>query len=199
MKQRLLSWLVYFTYRLLAASWRTKVVVAPGLQAYLNTGKPVIFAHWHGDELAIIQLVRRFGLATMTSTSKDGSIVDFAILKLGGATARGSSTRGGVSALKGLIRLVKGGRNASFAVDGPRGPIHEPKPGVFEVSRICSAPIIATGVRAKPIHIFRRSWNKAYLPLPSDRASIKDQRETMHLKAALDAAGQEAAKIIAAT
>ena len=205
-----MNWLIYFVYRLLIATWRIHIVESPGLKKFLAEMRPVVFAHWHGDELALIHLVRRYGLSTMTSTSRDGSIIDFAIRKLGGSTARGSSTRGGVGALKGLIRLVKNGSNASIAVDGPRGPIYTPKPGVFHLSRICRAPIVPTGVAASPIHVFRKSWNKAFLPLPFAKVVVvlseplppQEERENSNsaaiLKTAIDAARQQAGKIIAA-
>ena len=202
--------LIYFVYRLLVASWRIQVIESPELKKLLAEKQPVVFAHWHGDELALIHLVCRYGLSTMTSTSHDGAIIDFAVRKLGGSTARGSSTRGGIGAMKGLIRLVKSGHNASLAVDGPRGPIYMPKPGVFELSRICQAPIVPTGVAAKPIHVFKKSWNKAFLPLPFAKVTVvlseplppqKDRQysnSTAVLKAAIDAARQQAGKIIAA-
>ncbi len=207
-----MNWLIYFVYRLLVASWRIQVVEAPGLKKYLAEKKPVIFAHWHGDELALIYLVKRYGLSTMTSTSKDGAIVDFAIRKFGGFTARGSSTRGGAGALKGLIRLVKSGHNASIAVDGPRGPIYEPKAGVFELSRLCQVPIVPTGVAASPTRVFEKSWNKTYLPLPFARVIVvldeplpplqtrpdSTTEVSAHLKACIDAARHQAGKIIAA-
>ncbi|MCB9027152.1 MAG: DUF374 domain-containing protein [Bdellovibrionaceae bacterium] len=102
----------------------------------------------------------------MTSTSKDGQLIDFVINKLGGNTSRGSSTRGGVGALKGLVRWVRKGRVASMAVDGPRGPIYQVKPGVFELSRLTNAIIVPVGVKAKRSFVFEKSWNKTFFPLP---------------------------------
>src|SRR5690606_18737721 len=109
---------------------------------------------WHGDELAVLHLVKRYRLATMTSTSKDGAIIDYVIRKLGGDTSRGSSTRGAVTALKGLVRLGRSGRVLSLAVDGPKGPIYEPKPGVFELSKLCGAAIVPVGVAVTKAHVF---------------------------------------------
>ena len=205
-----MKWSIYIIYRLLIATWRIRVIESPGLQSALSNGKPVVFAHWHGDELSIIHLVKRYRLSTMTSTSRDGAIVDFVIQKFGGATSRGSSTRGAVAAFKGLIRLVRSGHNASIAVDGPRGPFHEPKPGIFELSRICNVPIVPTGVAATPVRRFEKSWNKTFLPLPfakvvivlaepiAPHAKHETQNATMLLKTALDTARQHASKIIAA-
>ncbi|MBX3020498.1 MAG: DUF374 domain-containing protein [Bdellovibrionales bacterium] len=132
----------------------------------------MIFAHWHGDELCIVPLVTHYRIATMTSTSKDGALIDFVIRRLGGATSRGSSTRGGVGALKGLVRLMGQGYRASMAVDGPKGPLHKVKPGVFELSRLARAKIVPMGACASNAIIFHKSWNKAHLPKPFSRLTV---------------------------
>lgn len=133
---------------------------------FLKNREPLILAHWHGDEVALISQIKRYQISTITSTSKDGEMMNFVIKLLGGKTSRGSSTRGGVNALKGLLRLVKEGRNCSFAVDGPKGPLHKVKPGVFEVSRLMAGPIFAAGVACDKKWVFEKAWNKAYLPKP---------------------------------
>ncbi len=171
-RSHILPWLIWAIYKSLALTWRITLVESEGLKRALKEKKTIIFAHWHGDELAIIHLVHHYQIATMTSTSKDGSLVDNVIRRLGGATSRGSSTRGGVSALKGLIRLLKDGHNASMAVDGPKGPLHIVKPGVFELSRLGDAEIVPVGVAASNPHVFRKSWNKAILPKPFSRVVI---------------------------
>lgn len=94
------------------------------------------------------------------------------LIWMGAKTSRGSSTRGGVQALKGLLRLVKDGANCSFAVDGPKGPLHKVKPGVFELSRMVSAPIYAVGVACDRAIHFPRSWNKTFLPKPFAKVVI---------------------------
>lgn len=143
------------------------------MRAALAAGEPLIFSHWHGSELCVVPLVSRYKIATMTSTSKDGQLIDFVIRRLGGATSRGSSTRGGVGALKGLIRLMGRGYQASMAVDGPKGPLHEVKAGVFELSRLAQAKIVPVGAACDRAIFFHRSWNKAFLPKPFARVIVK--------------------------
>lgn len=143
-----------------------RCVESDGVKRAREAGEPLIFAHWHGDELMIFPLVKPYKIATMTSTSKDGELVDFAIRKLGAATSRGSSTRGGIGALKGLVRLMGQGHNASMAVDGPKGPLHKVKPGVFELSRLAKARVVPIGAASSNSILFRKSWNQARLPKP---------------------------------
>ena len=168
----ILPWLVWFFYRVWTWTWRIECLESTGMKRALETGDPLIFAHWHGDELCIVPLVTRYKIATMTSTSKDGQLIDFVIRRLGGATSRGSSTRGGVGALKGLVRLMRDGFRASMAVDGPKGPLHQVKPGVFELSRLAGAKIVAVGGATSNAIVFQRSWNKAKLPRPFARVAV---------------------------
>ncbi|NJL25991.1 MAG: lysophospholipid acyltransferase family protein [Calothrix sp. SM1_5_4] len=171
-RRYVLPWLVWLLYRLWTWTWRYELVESEGLRAALRSGDPLIFAHWHGSELCIVPLVGHYRIATMTSTSKDGQLIDFVIGKLGGATSRGSSTRGGVGALKGLVRLVGQGYRASMAVDGPKGPLHEVKPGVFELSRLAKARIVPVGASASNAIVFEKSWNKAALPKPFAKVRV---------------------------
>lgn len=143
------------------------------LRKLLENGDPVIFAHWHGDETVLLSLIGKYRIATITSTSKDGEMMTTVVHLMGGSTTRGSSTRGGVNALKGLIRLVRDKkRNSSFAVDGPKGPIYQVKPGVFEISRLLQAPIFPGGVACDRKWVFEKAWNKTFLPKPFARISI---------------------------
>lgn len=206
-----LPFLVFWLYRLWTGSWKKVIHEPPELLDALKNKAPLIFAHWHGHELAIVHLVHRYKLATMTSTSKDGQLIDSVIQRLGGKTSKGSSTRGAVSALKGLVRLVKSGHPASMAVDGPKGPIYVPKPGVFELSRLTGAIIFPVGVAASHPITFERSWNKAILPKPFTKVGVffgdplpaiqrnedpKSQELSDRMKTAIAVASQQASKLI---
>jgi len=168
----ILSRLVWLIYRLLFLSWRITLIEDAALVRCRQQRSPALLAHWHGDELAILHLVAHFHLATMTSTSPDGQLIDYVIRRLGGATSKGSSTRGAVQALKGLVRLGRLGHPISMAVDGPRGPIYQVKSGVFELSRLLDAPIFPVGVATTRRLLFKKSWNQTYLPKPFARVVI---------------------------
>lgn len=165
---------VYGLYQSLRATWRVTFDECPSFREDLAARRPVIMAHWHGDELALIQFVVRYRIATLTSTSRDGSLMDEVLQRLGAATARGSSSKGGASGLRALVQLCrKGGHNVSFAVDGPKGPIYQVKPGVFEFSRLMNAPVYAVSVGVSRPWILRRSWNRAVIPKPFSRVHIR--------------------------
>lgn len=171
-RKYVLGFLVWLFYRLWTATWRVQIEEPAEMKGFLNSKTPFLMAHWHGDELALIHLSRRYKIATITSTSKDGELVNTVLNLLGAKTARGSSTRGGVGALKGLLTLAKQGRNISFAVDGPKGPLHVVKPGIFEFSKLKSFPIFVVSVACKNAIYFPRSWNKTYFPKPFAKVAV---------------------------
>lgn len=171
-KSFILKHVAWFLYRILWATWKIKIHEPPELINRIKNKKTFILAHWHGDELGLLYLVKRYHLATMVSTSQDGELMDFVFKKLSGRTSRGSSTRGGVRALKGLIRLTRQGHPMSVAVDGPKGPLHEPKSGVFELSKLTQAPIFAISMHATQQWVSKKSWNQALLPKPFSRIEV---------------------------
>lgn len=168
----IVGFIVWLIYRLISWSWKVQIHEPEKLMENIENKKPFILAHFHGDEAALLFLTKKYRLSTMISTSKDGEMMNIIYKLLGGKTSRGSSTRGGVTALKGLIELVKNGSSCNIAVDGPRGPIYEIKPGVFELSRLLKSEIFAGGAYCESAWRFPRSWNQAYFPKPFAKVII---------------------------
>lgn len=168
----LLPRLVYAIYRCWSATWRLRRHEPPSLRARLDKGEPFVVAMWHGDELGLVCFGRFYPLATMTSWSKDGELMNYVLRKLGFETARGSSSRGGARALRGLMRLARRGYSPVITVDGPRGPVHKAKPGVLELARVTGLPVFPCAMacsRHIPLH---RSWDLADLPMPFAKVLI---------------------------
>jgi lysophospholipid acyltransferase (LPLAT)-like uncharacterized protein len=156
---------LYWTY---SRMWRIRMHdVPPDLGS-----TPHIFAHWHGDELLLIGAFKGRGLAVMSSWSRDGSLMTRVLTRLGYRVSRGSSTRGGGAGLKGLVDAIKEGADAGLAVDGPRGPLHEVKPGILKRAQLTGSVIVPLGCAARRRYIFKNAWNKCYLPLPFSRCAI---------------------------
>jgi len=168
----IVPFLVWVIYRAISLTWSVTVVEPDQLKKFKQDKTPFILAHWHGDEIVLLSLIGHYRIATISSNSIDGDMMNQLIHLVGGKTSRGSSTRGGVAALKGLIRLVRQGHNSSFAVDGPKGPIYSIKPGVFELSRTLSCPIFSAGVSCDHAWHFPRTWNKTYFPKPFARIVV---------------------------
>ncbi len=192
----ILGFIVWIIYKIISLTWKFKITEPHEMTEELRQKKGIILAHFHGDEIALISLTKRYKIATMTSTSKDGEIMNTTLNLLGAKTSRGSSTRGGIGALRGLVRLTKNGRSASFAVDGPKGPVNEVKPGVFEFSRLTGANIYTCGVFCDRAWIFPKSWNKTYLPKPFAKLNIVWLGPTLSVDKDLDPRSPELAKAL---
>ena len=109
----------------------------------------------------------------MASRSKDGELQGSFLSGLGYHVVRGSSSRGGAGGLKGLLdAVVKQKFNASLAVDGPRGPIHQVKPGILKLAQVTKRPLIPGVVGTSAKYVFKKSWNQAFLPLPFAQSVI---------------------------
>lgn len=172
LKARILATIAFLFYSALKATWRIRIHESDSFKKALASGEPMVFAHWHGDELGLVYLLPKYRSAAMASNSKDGEIMNQVIHLFGARTSRGSSSRGGASALKGMVRLAREGWRPSIAVDGPKGPYHKCKPGVFEVSRLVGGQIYPLVAAADRAFIFKKSWNKAFLPKPFAKVQI---------------------------
>lgn len=169
----LVPYLVFILYKLLQWTWRIELRESVPVKEMVERGESFVIAHWHGDELGILHLLKQYHVSCIISTSKDGEIMNKAVQLLGAETVRGSSTRGGTQALKGIIRLKQRGRRPSVAVDGPKGPIYRAKPGVFQISRLTHLPIVPISFYASRYHTFSKAWNKSRLPLPFSKVVIQ--------------------------
>ena len=172
LKLRLLPYFVYVLHRLLALTWRLEINYCDELLDDLTAKRSVVLAHWHRDETVLIICIRKVRAGILNSKSSDGQMMARVVKLYGAKTASGSSSKDGVGALKGLIRLAKSGRNPTLAVDGPRGPYKKIKPGVFQVSRLCHAKVYPGAVECSNFWSFSKSWDKTYLPKPFSRVVI---------------------------
>jgi lysophospholipid acyltransferase (LPLAT)-like uncharacterized protein len=173
MLRRILPYAISVFYRLWTRTWRIHEAYPPTLvDRAAPANHPFIVAFWHGDELTILSLHRRYRVAGMVSTSRDGEIMARSLEFLGIKCSRGSSTRGGASALKGMCRLSREGRIPVIAVDGPRGPYHRVKPGIFALSALLGAEIIPAGLACSRAFVFAKTWNQAYLPYPFAKVQV---------------------------
>jgi lysophospholipid acyltransferase (LPLAT)-like uncharacterized protein len=105
-------------------------------------GKRVIITFWHARQL-MMPLTYRGTLAhILISQHQDGEIIARVVERFGFRAVRGSSTRGGVEALRELIRLGRSGVDLVVTPDGPKGPAQVVKMGVIQLARASRLPII---------------------------------------------------------
>jgi lipopolysaccharide heptosyltransferase II len=135
-------------------------------------GRNFVFAIWHGEQFVPCFHHRNEHVVAMSSLSRDGAIQTGILQRLGFEIVRGSSTRGGERALIGAIRLVRKNLSAVFAVDGPRGPYHEIKPGLLYLAQKTGRPIIPVSAASRRCAIFAKAWDRYELPWPFTRSVV---------------------------
>lgn len=134
-------------------------------------GRPVVFTLWHGRLLPCTYHHRGQGVVTLVSLHRDGEYITRAVRRWGYTAVRGSSSRGGLEALRELIRHVKQGRSLAITPDGPRGPFQKMKPGPVIIAQRTGAPIIPVASAASRGWFFG-SWDRFLIPRPFARCQI---------------------------
>ena len=151
--------------RLLAMTWRMRVVNYEEARAARAAGQRVIFTLWHGELLPLLWHHRKEGVAVVISEHRDGEIIAQIAERLGYTTVRGSSSRGGGRALIGLIRALQEGRDGAVTPDGPRGPAHVFAAGAAIASQRTGVPLLP--IRASATRAWRlKSWDRFLVPKP---------------------------------
>jgi len=138
-----------------------------------NINTNLIYACFHQDDLSCLPYFSNAKICILISQSKDGQILASAVEYMGYQTVRGSSHRGGVAGLLAGMKKVLEGHQMTIAVDGPKGPIYKVKEGITAISQKAKRPIVPVRAYPKKKFIFKKSWNKATLPLPFTEIIIK--------------------------
>jgi len=135
--------------------------------------EPVIFALWHDELFAPCYLHRDEGIIAVVSASRDGELLAGVLESLGYNLARGSSSREGLRALRSAFKtMLSRNLDAVFTIDGPKGPRHEAKEGIFYLAQKANAPIVPARVIISRKKLFHKAWDKFQLPLPGSACKI---------------------------
>lgn len=158
----------------LSALFRTVTFVRENPEHYLPhaRGAGCMFVLWHGRLLAPAYLHRNERLATLVSRSADGEYLSRLLLHWGYVPVRGSSSRGGMAAIRELAREARAGRSLVITPDGPRGPREVMKGGPLYVARLSGRPIIPVAAAADRAWWFE-GWDRFLVPKPFSRVLVK--------------------------
>jgi lysophospholipid acyltransferase (LPLAT)-like uncharacterized protein len=133
--------------------------------------KPAIIAFWHGLMLPGWNIFKPHNPVGIVSQSKDGAILSALLEKWNFTLIRGSSSKGGREVITSAIRQAP--ENYLLVTpDGPRGPIHEFKPGATVIAKKTRVPLFLCGIEIKSKRIFNKSWDLFQLPLPFSRVDF---------------------------
>ena len=164
--------LIHGLYRLWCGTLRITETNRAPLDALDAEGKPVVLCLWHDELFSLMHVRRNLRIVTLVSQSRDGEYLARLLQALGLLTARGSSSRGGASALIQAARLMREQKyHGCLTVDGPRGPRHVVKDGAVFLAFHTPAPMVPIRLFMEKAKIFR-SWDRFQLPLPFSRVHI---------------------------
>jgi lysophospholipid acyltransferase (LPLAT)-like uncharacterized protein len=170
------QWLLYKFIRIYSLTYRLEVEnEAAWLEDYLQTNASIILCVHHQQFFAAIRYFQRYknykpGL--MISQSKDGEFIAGVANRTGWTTVRGSSSRGGQEALKGMIDHLAKHRLAGHIIDGPRGPAGIVKPGAIKLAHATNSVIVPFYTRADRAW-YARSWDSFFLPKPFSKVILR--------------------------
>jgi hypothetical protein len=137
--------------------------------------KNVIFAFWHNRLIMMphfyCAFVKRHAITVMVSRSRDGQIITDIAEKFGFKMVRGSSSRGGKTALREMVRSLKSGWDGGYTPDGPRGPRYSIGQGLVTIAQLTGYPIIPVSYEVTR-RIVVNSWDKLIIPMPFSRGVL---------------------------
>jgi lysophospholipid acyltransferase (LPLAT)-like uncharacterized protein len=88
---------------------------------------------------------------------------------LGFRAIRGSSSRGGATALRQMAEAYREGHRCAFTADGPRGPNMVAQPGPVQLAQLVAAPWVGA-FYALPLSAWQlNSWDRFLIPRPFSR------------------------------
>jgi len=159
-------------------TYRFEVRGDEGLRALAAAGRPMVLAFWHEALFMMPWYLSRLteldvGVTYLVSPSLDGDYAVRLLDVIGGRAVRGSATRSGTRAIRGLYRVIVKDRGSPVvAVDGPHGPRHVCKKGPIVLAQLTDASIVP--IAAAPRRAVRlRSWDRLPVPLPFTRVAIE--------------------------
>jgi len=169
---RVKAWVVWLLARIVLASLRLRVRGLDNVEAAGRGGRPVLYAFWHGRQLALLRANPTRRLTVMTSLSRDGEMQARVMGRFGIEVVRGSSSRGGLAGMLALNRSLTDGSSVGMAVDGPRGPAFVAKPGIVALARRSGAAIVPlTAGFGRRVQL-KRAWDGFNIPMPFTRALV---------------------------
>ena len=150
-----------------ARSMRFETRGHDAVDALYQGGSSIILAFWHAQQLMIPIGYRGPGAHVLISQHGDGEIIARIIARFGHQAVRGSSTRGGASALRALIKLGRSGRDVAVTPDGPKGPRHVAKLGVIQLAKATGLPIVPLAFACSKKNSSRAgivTWSRIHSP-----------------------------------
>lgn len=191
--QKLLSAIIAFCIWLVYITSCRQCYIHPDSLRYMQGDDNAVFAFWHGRMMLMLTFCppkRR--MHVLSSPHRDGRLTSQIIGHFNQTTVDGSSSKGGMKAMRKIVALLQSGDNISITPDGPRGPVQVATMGIITLARLTQKPILPvtfSSTRARKLG----TWDRFLLALPFGRIVFCVGAPIM-IDRRLDDAGQEAAR-----
>jgi lysophospholipid acyltransferase (LPLAT)-like uncharacterized protein len=145
-----------------------------------GSGAPAVFAFWHEflplmPALALIArkmpVYRPTPIYTLVSQHRDGRFIGSVMQRFGILPIEGSSSRGGMAALRNLLVVLRRGDMIGITPDGPRGPRRQAAFGVAQLAALSGVPVVPLAARTSR-RIQLNTWDRMPVPLPFGRGIV---------------------------
>jgi len=173
--RRALGVLIGLLTRLWLATLRLTLLTDPALAG--AEGRAWSLAFWHGQQFALLRWRRRRPTVALVSLSRDGELQSRALAQVGLTIERGSSSKRGAAGLLAIVRRLRRGLDAAFAVDGPRGPARVVRSedggvGAATAARLSKGVVVPMASACASAWVLERAWDRFELPCPFSRVAV---------------------------
>lgn len=164
--------------------------------------RPTILAFWHGRIMLAPHCWARQGadrkLWALISRSKDGDLIAASVEATGISTIRGSTAKagkdkGGMQALRDMVKVLRSGDSVAITPDGPKGPRMRVGMGTVQLAKLSGAPL-APMTWSCTHRLTLDSWDRFLMPFPGGRGVFMFGAPIFVARDA-DAAAMEAARL----
>jgi lysophospholipid acyltransferase (LPLAT)-like uncharacterized protein len=137
-----------------------------------DADRPFILAFWHGRLLMMPYCWRRgVPIGMLISQHPDGQFISHTIRHFKLDTIIGSSSRGGATAMRAILKSLNAGVSVGFTPDGPRGPRMRASVGIVQAARLTGMPILPCTFAVRHRRVLG-SWDRFILALPFTRGNF---------------------------
>ncbi len=133
-----------------------------------NRTEECVYSVWHDSLLYPLFMNRPRSIVGLVGPHRDGDYVSNVLKALKLKAVRGSSSRGGATAIVKSMEEIKD-HSLVITPDGPRGPRREMKLGCAFVAAQSGTPVIATAFSCSNAWSLQGSWTDLIVPKPFSR------------------------------
>jgi len=193
------AWLIHYFMRAVNRTLKIKIY---GLE---NINGNALFAVWHQSTFVMFDANPIKDMVVLTAKGSRGDIFTKAVEPYGYKIVRvpfDENKKDSAAAAVQLLKCLEEGRNVVIALDGPKGPLFDVKPGIFFLSQKSGKKIVPVGFAASKKLSLGFRWDKFIVPSPFSRiviyldAALSGESKAEELKTAMFSAQKKAEALL---